>query len=115
MFPGDSARRKKYIIDLEPVGRRVEVEGGTNLLEAAQKAGVDLVASCGGIGICGTCRVRIAAGKVTPVTLTEEEALDAAQRAAGFRLACQTEPLSDVRIDIPPDSLTAAQQMQVEG
>ena len=88
MLPGDSARRKKYTIDLEPVGRRVEVEAGTNLLEAAQKAGVDLVASCGGIGICGTCRVRIAAGKVTPVTLTEEEALDATQRAAGFRLAC---------------------------
>lgn len=115
MHPTDTTRRKKYIIDLEPVGRRVEVEAGTNLLEAAQRAGVDLVASCGGIGICGTCRVRIAAGQVTPVTLTEEEYLDAAQRAEGFRLACQTEPLSDVRLDIPPDSLTTAQQMQVEG
>lgn len=115
MPAGDPRQKKKYIIDLEPVGRRVEVDAGTNLLEAAQKAGIDLVASCGGIGICGTCRVRIAAGKVTPLTLTEEEALDAGQRAAGFRLACQTKPLSDVRLDIPPDSLTAAQQMQVEG
>lgn len=108
-------KRRKFIVDLEPIGRRVEVEAGTNLLEAAQKAGIDLVASCGGIGICGTCRVRIAQGSVTPVTLTEEEALDASQREAGFRLACQTEPLSDVRLDIPPDSLTAVQQMQVEG
>lgn len=108
-------KRRKFIVDLQPIGRRVEVEAGTNLLEAAQKAGIDLVASCGGIGICGTCRVRIAQGSVTGVTLTEEEALDAAQRAAGFRLACQTEPLSDVRLDIPPDSLTAVQQMQVEG
>ncbi len=107
--------KKKFIVDLEPIGRRVEVEPGTNLLEAAQKAGIDLVASCGGVGICGTCRVRIAHGEVTPVTLTEEESLDAVQFAAGYRLACQTEPLSDVRLDIPPESLTAAQQMQVEG
>ncbi|RPJ42360.1 MAG: hypothetical protein EHM21_12925, partial [Chloroflexi bacterium] len=106
---------QKWIVDLEPIGRRVEVEPGTNLLEAAQRAGVDLVASCGGIGICGTCRVRITQGKVTPVSLTEEESLDAAQLKAGFRLACQAEPLSDVRLDIPPESLTSVQQMQVEG
>lgn len=114
-MPKDFSRKSKYIVDLEPVGRRVEVEAGTTLLEAAQRAGIDLVASCGGIGICGTCRVRIVQGQVTPVTLTEEEALDQAQREAGFRLACQTEPLSDVRLDIPPESLTAVQQMQVEG
>ncbi|HEX9017870.1 MAG TPA: 2Fe-2S iron-sulfur cluster-binding protein, partial [Anaerolineaceae bacterium] len=106
---------KTFIVDLQPIGRRVEVEQGTNLLEAAQRAGIDLVASCGGIGICGTCLVRVVQGKVTPVTLTEEEALDAARRQEGFRLACQTEPLSDVRLDIPPESLTAVQQMQVEG
>ena len=106
---------QKWIVDLEPIGRRIEVEPGTNLLEAAQRAGVDLVASCGGVGICGTCRVRITQGKVTPVSLTEEETLDAAQLKAGFRLACQAEPLSDVRLDIPPESLTTVQQMQVEG
>ena len=110
-----SNQRRTFTIDLQPIGRRVEVEAGTNLLEAAQRAGIDLVASCGGIGICGTCRVRIAQGEVTPVTLTEEEALDVDQRAAGFRLACQAEPLSDVRLDIPAESLTAAQRMQVEG
>ena len=106
-------KRRKFIVDLEPVGRRVEVEAGTNLLEAAQKAGIDLVASCGGVGICGTCRVRIAHGEVTPLTLTEEETLEEAQILAGYRLACQAEPLSDVRLDIPPESLTAGQQMQV--
>jgi uncharacterized 2Fe-2S/4Fe-4S cluster protein (DUF4445 family) len=106
---------QNFIIDLEPIGRRVEVAPGTNLLEAAQKAGIDLVASCGGVGICGTCRVRVAHGRVTPVTLTEQESLSAGQIQAGYRLACQTEPLSDVRLDIPAESLTAAQQMQVEG
>src|SRR5512133_923594 len=106
---------QKWIIDLQPIGRRVEVEPGTNLLEAAQRAGVDLVASCGGGGICGTCRVRIAQGKVTPLSLTEAEYLEAEQIASGIRLACQTEPLSDVRLEIPAESLTASQKMQVEG
>ena len=110
-----NAPRRSYQVDLQPIGRRVEVEAGTNLLDAAQRAGVDLVASCGGIGICGTCLVRIASGQVTPVTLTEEEALDPALRDKGFRLACQAEPLSDVRLEIPPESLTAVQKMQVEG
>ena len=113
-MPADQKKRK-LVVDLEPIGRRVEVHPGTNLLEAAQKAGVDLVASCGGIGICGTCRVRIAVGQVTPLTLTEVEYLDAASMAAGYRLACQTEPLTDVKLDIPPESLTTVQQMQVEG
>jgi uncharacterized 2Fe-2S/4Fe-4S cluster protein (DUF4445 family) len=114
-MPRETKARGKFVVDLEPIGRRIEVDPGTTLLEAAQKAGVDLVASCGGIGICGTCLVRIAQGEVTPVTLTEEESLDAAQLEAGFRLACQAEPLSDIRLDIPPESLTAVQQMQVEG
>jgi uncharacterized 2Fe-2S/4Fe-4S cluster protein (DUF4445 family) len=114
-MPDETRPNRKFVVDLEPIGRRVEVEKGTNLLEAAQRAGVDLVAECGGVGICGTCRVRIAQGQVTPLTLTEEEYLEPDQVKAGFRLACQTEPLSDVRLDIPPESLTAAQQMQVEG
>ena len=107
--------KRKFKIDLEPIGRRVEVEKGTNLLEAAQKAGVDLVASCGGIGICGTCRVRIAQGEVTGLTLTEEESISKDQVAKGYRLACQCEPLTDVRLEIPPESLTAVQKMQIEG
>lgn len=113
-MPGEP-KQKTYWIDLEPIGRRIEVPPGTNLLEAAQRAGVDLVASCGGIGICGTCRVRIAQGKVTPVTLTEEEYVEKADLAAGHRLACQAEPLSDVRLDIPPESLATVAKLQVEG
>ena len=113
-MPGEP-KQATYRIDLEPIGRRVEVPPVTNLLEAAQRAGVDLVASCGGIGICGTCRVRIAQGKVTPVTLTEEEYVAKADLAAGYRLACQAEPLSDVRLDIPPESLATVAKLQVEG
>lgn len=100
---------------LQPAGRRVEVAPGTSLLEAAQKAGIELVASCGGIGICGTCRVRVVQGRVTPPDTTEIEELGRESLAAGFRLACQTIPLEDVRVDIPRESLVEGQRVQVEG
>ncbi len=105
----------KLTIDLQPIGRRIEVEAGTSLLEAAQQAGVDLVAACGGIGICGTCRVRPLEGDFNPPTPAEEEQLEPAQRAAGDRLACQAAPRRDARIEIPAESLLVAQKIQLDG
>ena len=104
-----------YTIDLEPVGRRVQVGTKSTLLAAAQAAGVELVAVCGGIGSCGTCRVRLMTGELSPLTLIEEVELGLDEIAAGFRLACQARPVSDVRLDIPPESLTTPQRLQVEG
>ncbi len=39
-----------FEVDFEPIGKRVEVAANTNLLEAAQEAGINLSSSCGGIG-----------------------------------------------------------------
>ena len=97
-------------VDFEPLGRRARVVPGTTLLEAARQAGAGLNAICGGAGTCATCRVRIVDGRVTPPTEPEAKAL-----AEGLRLACQTRVLSDVRVDVPPASMTAPQRAQVEG
>jgi uncharacterized 2Fe-2S/4Fe-4S cluster protein (DUF4445 family) len=106
---------QKYLIDLEPIGRRIEVEAGTTLLEAAQQAGVDLVAACGGTGICGTCRVRPLNGELNPLTPNEEEMLEPEQVKAGYRLACQAVPHGNLKVEIPPESLPVAQKIQLEG
>jgi uncharacterized 2Fe-2S/4Fe-4S cluster protein (DUF4445 family) len=97
-------------IDFEPLGRRARVPSGTTLLEAARQAGVGLNAVCGGAGTCGTCCVRVVAGDVSPPNETEDEAV-----ADGMRLACQVRVRSDVRVDVPPASITAPQRAQVEG
>ena len=102
-------------VDLEPVGRRVTIAPGLTVLEAAQRVGVDIVAVCGGAGVCGKCRVRLASGELSPPTAVEARTLSAAERGAGFRLACQAQPLTDVKIDIPPESLSTPQRLQVEG
>jgi uncharacterized 2Fe-2S/4Fe-4S cluster protein (DUF4445 family) len=104
-----------FRIDFEPLGRRGEARPGQTLLDAAQAAGVGLASVCGGAGTCEECRLRLMTGKLTPPTLVEQAALSEADLAAGFRLACQAEPCSDVKLDIPPESLTSAQRLQVEG
>ena len=106
---------ESFRIDFEPLGRRGEARRGQTLLEAAQAAGVGLASICGGAGTCEECRLRLAAGKLTLPTPVEEAALSKADLAAGYRLACQAEPLSDLKLDIPPESLTAPQRLQLEG
>ncbi len=102
-------------IDFQPIGRRIQIRPGATLLEAAQQAGVGLVAVCGGSGVCGTCRVRVLAGQVNPPTPTEKDELAAEDLAAGLRLACQVEVQGDIRVDVPRESLSAPQRTQVEG
>jgi uncharacterized 2Fe-2S/4Fe-4S cluster protein (DUF4445 family) len=106
---------KTLLIDFEPVGRRIEVAAGMHLLAAAQAAGVQLASVCGGIGSCDSCKIRLVRGSLSRPTLEEQAALSEAELAAGFRLACQSIPLTNVKVDIPPESLTAPQRLQVEG
>ncbi|MGD8402598.1 MAG: ASKHA domain-containing protein [Anaerolineales bacterium] len=104
-----------FTIDFEPVGRRGEFSGDQSLLECARKLSVDLVSICGGVGSCDHCKVQIIAGKVSEPTLEEEAELGVSQLEQGFRLACQTYPLGDVKLNVPPESLTAPQRTQIEG
>lgn len=104
-----------FRVDLQPVGRRAQVGASTTLLAAARSVGVELQAICGGAGTCGSCRVRLAKGAVSALTGAEKDELSREEIAAGCRLACQAVALSDVRLDIPAESLTAPQRVQIEG
>lgn len=104
-----------YTIDFQPIGRRGQCPEDGTLLDAARTLGVDLASICGGVGSCGSCRVQLVSGALSPVTLNEEAELTAAELAQGYRLACLAEPLSDCRVHVPPESLTALQRTQVEG
>jgi ferredoxin len=79
--------KSTFRVDLEPVGRRAEIDGGNTLLDAARAAGVDLVSLCGGEGWCHGCAVRIAEGALTPPTSEEQDAFSPDELEAGFRLA----------------------------
>ena len=104
-----------YTIDFEPVGRRGPCPPEATLLDCARALGVDLVSVCGGVGTCGRCKVQVIAGAVTELTERERRALTPGEIAQGYRLACRTSPLSDCKVQVPPESLTAVQRTQVEG
>ncbi len=104
-----------HIIDFEPIGRRVDIAPGESLLEAAQSAGVELVSICGGIGSCDGCRVRIMSGKLSSPTPEEESFFAPIELEEGYRLACQARPLTDVKVEVPSESLATTQRLQVEG
>jgi uncharacterized 2Fe-2S/4Fe-4S cluster protein (DUF4445 family) len=111
----DSSSPRSFKIDLEPVGRRIYVEEGRTLLDAARAAGVELVSICGGVGICEGCRVRLVEGQLSSLTSEEKDILSEREIALGYRLACQAIPQSDVKVDIPSESLTTPQRLQIEG
>lgn len=104
-----------YTIDFEPVGRRGEFSAGQSLLECARQLSVDLVSICGGVGSCDRCKVQVIDGRVSKPTLEEQVELTTGELEQGYRLACQTYPHGDVKVHVPPESLTAPQRTQVEG
>jgi uncharacterized 2Fe-2S/4Fe-4S cluster protein (DUF4445 family) len=104
-----------FLVIMQPVGRRAHIRSDQSLLEAAQTAGVEILSICGGIGACGSCKIRLITGELSGPTLDEQELLTAKELKAGFRLACQSYPISDLKIDIPPESLSTPQRLQLEG
>jgi len=105
-------------IAFQPLGRSGMVPAGSTLLEAARHLGVGLSAVCGGLGLCAACRVEVppeSRAALSPPTDVEVERLGEAALARGVRLACQARALGDLRVLVPPESLTVSQRIQVEG
>jgi len=105
----------QFTIDFEPVGKRVLSHPGETLSDCALRAGIDLITSCNGLGVCTSCKVEVMEGVVSPPTTNEQARLSKLKHNTNLRLACQTTPLSDVRIFIPAGSLTQGQQLQIDG
>ena len=47
----------KHKVVFQPVGAKIEVEGESNILEAAAESGIYINSLCGGEGVCGKCKV----------------------------------------------------------
>jgi ferredoxin-NADP reductase/DMSO/TMAO reductase YedYZ heme-binding membrane subunit len=75
-------------------GARVDAPGLT-VLEAAEECGVNIPFECRS-GICGQCKTKLVAGRVT---MEVQDALTPADKAKGLVLACQARPVKDVIVD----------------
>ena len=104
-----------YQIDFEPIGRRGQCQDNESLLDCAHRLGVGIISLCGGKGTCHSCKVRVLSGTVSEPTSNELEVFSAQELGDGWRLACQTYPISDCKLSVPAESVTTPQRIQVEG
>jgi uncharacterized 2Fe-2S/4Fe-4S cluster protein (DUF4445 family) len=94
-------RPNKRRIHFEPDNAVIMVEEGDSLLQAAIDAGVHISASCGGTGVCGTCKVFIRKGEVESV---RGEKISDDEWQQGIRQACQSRINTDLTVYIPVES-----------
>lgn len=100
-------------VRFEPEGLAVEVPAGATLHEAAAEAGITISAPCGGLGRCGSCRVRVS-GDLRGPGRTERDALGAAA-GAGVRLACLARVEGPGEIVVTRDAAPGALQITLAG
>ncbi|MEO0681574.1 MAG: ASKHA domain-containing protein [Pseudomonadota bacterium] len=104
------------LVIFTPSGRRGRFAVGTPVLTAARQLGVDLDSVCGGRGICSRCQITPSFGRFDKHGVTSETTALSAWNAVeqrykdkrglidGRRLGCQATIVSDVVIDVPPES-----------
>jgi uncharacterized 2Fe-2S/4Fe-4S cluster protein (DUF4445 family) len=89
----------EHTVTFEGFPQPVRVSTNTLLVEAAHRAGVEVLQPCGGQGRCGRCILQVLDGQVrrrSTLRLTTDDV------ASGYALACQTVVEGDLRVAIPP-------------
>lgn len=79
----------------------IKLKEKEDIYSALKRSGIYLVASCGGKGTCGKCKVKIIEGDCNVISygkLTQKE------REANIVLACQAVPNGDILVEIPKES-----------
>jgi uncharacterized 2Fe-2S/4Fe-4S cluster protein (DUF4445 family) len=96
-------------------GRTARATLGETVLQAAQAAGVDIVATCGARGRCRSCRVKVLKGDVPPPTVQDTIQLGHEEVHERFRLSCQTRIVSDCTVLVAPPKTEVGHQILASG
>src|SRR3954468_1654226 len=87
------------------ITRFIEANPGETVADAAYRVGINIPLDCRD-GACGTCKCRVESGRYDGGPY-KDDALTDDEPAAGFALACQARPESDLVVAIPPPPLPA--------
>lgn len=98
-----------------PSYRKIEVVRGTTILEAAQKAGLNMNVVCGGQGKCGKCVVYIQSGRTEFDRQKYGRFFTGAELAKGACLACETQVQGDLQVMVPESTLIQEQKILIKG
>lgn len=91
------------VVSFTPLGRSAEAKPNESVLDVARRAGVPLGNSCGGVGVCARCRVRVISGaeNLTAPTAVETRFGTARGFEEDERMACQAVVTGDVEVTTP--------------
>ncbi len=100
----------------EPGRKEAKVPLKSTIFYAAKEANINIRSECGGKGLCGKCKIIIKDPKaVSKITNVEKKHLSKSEIKLGYRLACQTKVLRDVKVIVPAESLQKTLKIQVLG
>jgi uncharacterized 2Fe-2S/4Fe-4S cluster protein (DUF4445 family) len=97
-----------------PGFRKSSIDAGSTILDAAQKAGINMNVVCGGEGKCGKCIVFVKSGRVDFDREKFGRFFSPGELDEGACLACQAVPLDDVQVFIPESSLIQEQKILID-
>ncbi len=98
-----------------PSYRKIDVARGSTILEAAQKAGLNINVVCGGQGKCGKCVVNVQSGKTEFDRQKFAQFFSEDELKKGACLACETTVQGDLLVFVPESTLIQEQKILVEG
>ena len=104
----------RYKVKFLPDEKELEVDEGTTLLEAAEKANIYINSLCGGAGLCGECRLQVTSGKAradkNAIGFFSKEEIE-----NGYVLACQTKVEDNLEVLVPAKSRLEKENIITEG
>ena len=88
-------------LHFSPAERDVRVPPGVTIFDAASWNGIAIDSTCGGHGTCKKCKIQVTGGSV-PISKLDIRAFDGEQLKAGWRLACVSNAVEDLVVEVPP-------------
>ncbi|WP_392486294.1 ASKHA domain-containing protein [Haloimpatiens sp. FM7315] len=85
-----------FKVEFNKIGKEIEVEANTTLLECIRNAGLKLETPCNAMGVCGKCKV-LAWGELSEVTKEEKKFINEEKNE---RLACLTKVIGNATIEL---------------
>lgn len=112
-----SAVTKTVDVSIQPFGLRRRAEIGQTLFEVVRDARIELTSICGGLGLCGKCRVIVTKGQetISKPTEAEQRHLSTQELSSEIRLACQVRIPGSIEVYIPRGSMVTRIRLQTEG
>jgi uncharacterized 2Fe-2S/4Fe-4S cluster protein (DUF4445 family) len=95
-----SDNQSKVQIEFQPHDKLTRVPPGTSIFNAANWIGLAIDSTCGGMGTCGKCRVRVASGSAA-VSAADRKVFSSDELNQGWRLSCRAVVETDTVCEVP--------------